>query len=187
MLSKFTVAALTFAASTQALMLNLGDEDELPLPLTASCLNVSEKVITLAGEHKGEEAINNVDVLTSKWRGITDDFHLSSVEVCLERPEGHNDYEHSAIRGLQANIKNSKGEDWGLDVIGDMDCSDDEFHDHMSINGESVGELRLNFEPDGDGVAFRIIDLTKKKENYIVKGGERVKSDEKVRFDIPAD
>ena len=38
MLSKFTVAALSFAASTQALMLNLGLEAELP----ASCLNVSE-------------------------------------------------------------------------------------------------------------------------------------------------
>ena len=98
MLSKFTVAALSFAASTKALMLNLGLEAELP----ASCLNVSEQVITLAGDHAEEEAINNLTYLTADWRDVDKSFHLKKVEVCLEEPESHSDHEHRAIKGLHA-------------------------------------------------------------------------------------
>jgi len=58
----------------------------------------------------------------------------------------------------------------------------------MKVDGEKVGQVRLNFEPDGDGIAFRFLDRSReKKTGTIIKGGERVKSDAKVTFDIPAD
>ena len=150
-------------------MLNLGLEAELP----ASCLNVSEQVITLAGDHVGETAINNLDYLTDGIVQIDDGFHLKSVEVCLEEPESHSDHEHRAIIGLAANLANADGETRNLPVIGDMGCSDGEYRDDMRINGSNVGQLRLNFETNGDGVAFRIIDRSRDKRWTLAKGGER--------------
>ena len=72
-----------------------------------------------------------------------------------------------------------------------MGCSDGEYFDDMNVKGENVGQVRLNFEANGDGVAFRFIDRTKeKKTGTLTKGGERdssLSSGLKVNFDIPAD
>ena len=68
-----------------------------------------------------------------------------------------------------------------------MSCSDTEY-DLMEIDGENVGEVRLNFETNGDGVAFKIKN---REDETIEKGGERndvsVESGKKISFDIPAD
>ena len=68
-----------------------------------------------------------------------------------------------------------------------MSCSDTEY-DLMEIEGENVGEVRLNFETNGDGVAFKIKN---REDKTIAKGGERndvsVESGKKILFDIPAD
>jgi len=53
-----------------------------------------------------------------------------------------------------------------------MSCSDAEY-DLMEIEGENIGEVRLNFETNGDGVAFRIIDRSRDKRWTLAKGGER--------------
>ena len=98
MLSKFTVAALSFAVSTEALTLNLGLEAELP----TSCLVKSEQVITLPGEHAGESTIDNFEYLIDE--AIDEDYHFAGLEVCLEEPESHDDLEHRAIIGFQVTL-----------------------------------------------------------------------------------
>ena len=58
----------------------------------------------------------------------------------------------------------------------------------MEIEGEDVGEVRLNFETNGDGVAFKIKN---REEVTTVKGGERndvtIESGLKIKFKVPAD
>ena len=63
-----------------------------------------------------------------------------------------------------------------------MVCSDDEYADYMNLVGSAVGEVWLNFEANGDGVAFK---FKNRDEDLLVKSGERDAT--KIKFMIPDD
>ena len=89
---------------------------------------------------------------------------------------------------MKATLKNSDSEERYVDVIGDMGCSTSEYFDDMNVDGVNVGQVRLNFETNGDGVAFKIKD---RRDSTLAKGGERndvtLGSGLKINFDIPTD
>ena len=64
-----------------------------------------------------------------------------------------------------------------------MDCDKDQQTDLYKIDGAKVGQIKMNFESDGEGVAVK---FRKRNDNLIMKAGERDHSRAEV-FDIPDD
>ena len=64
-----------------------------------------------------------------------------------------------------------------------MDCDEDQLTDLYKIDGTTVGQIKMNFESDGEGVAVK---FRKRNDKLITKAGERDHS-RAVVFDIPDD
>ena len=82
---------------------------------------------------------------------------------------------------MQPYLKNDQGVVKHLNPIGDMRCDDAQFKDYYKINGSKVGELKMNFEADSDGIAVK---FRKRNGKLLMKTGERDSANSKV-FKIP--
>ena len=71
---------------------------------------------------------------------------------------------------MQPYLKNRQGVVKHLNPIGDMRCDTADFKDFYKINGSKVGEIKMNFEADGDGVAVK---FRKRNDKLLMKTGER--------------
>ena len=118
---------------------------------------------------------------------VGNDYHLDGIRVCLEKPSKSfwpfgPDYDDSAILGIQA-FHIDDGVEVEANPIGNMSCSSDERQVFRKVNGRNVGEVKMGFEKDGEGVAIKFRD---RDDELIRKTGEREKGMMKT-FAIPDD
>ena len=158
----FSIAAAVLAINAGALQLSLETETKI-----SECYLTRYPMISRDGwDAEGVTTIDNYTQMTANDPQYPDArlFVLDGISVCLERPEGHSDDAHRAVKGLQANLISQDEEQTTRypTAIGDMRCADDSFFDLMHINGPQIGKIELNFEVDEDaGVAIKI----KKRNN----------------------
>ena len=149
------------------------------------CLRKSVEVIRQEGEDG--DVLEYPDNFCQLVNHVGDDWHLSGIKVCLEQPKEvfwiFESYRDSAILGLQAYHIDENGEVLEHNPIGNMDCDEEDMFEYREVNGENVGEIKMGFEGDGEGIAIKFRD---RSEEVIEKTGDR-KSAELKTFTIPDD
>ena len=153
----FFIAAAVLAVNASALQLSLKTEAKI-----SECYLTRHDMLSRDGWNaEGVTTIDNFTQMTANDSVYPDTglFVLDGISVCLERPEGHSDDAHRAVKGLQANLISQDGNRTMRypTAIGDMSCADDSYFDLMHINGPQIGKVKLSFEADEDaGVAIKL-------------------------------
>ena len=121
--------------------------------MAEGCLTKSKSVIKVDGI-KHDHTVDDSAFL--KLDSVNDHYYMEELSFCLEELSANEMYVGArAIIGMQAILKDVKGNKKYPPGIGNMSCEDSEYG-KLKISGKNVGWIKMNFEQDSDhGVAIK--------------------------------